>query len=821
MSQSIPELQTALEADSENWALRLELIQALMAEGRHDTAVEVVNQGQALPREPGPWVDAAKCYAAVGAIEQARGLVASALEIDPEFADALSYQQELEEAIAAMPVALTEEDAVEEGEVAEATEEAAEEASGPPPPSTPAPTAMAALTSDDASDEPIMLPQVSFESHEMDALHAAEEEAKRLREAAIKRDKFNSITITVVLHVAIVAILMMVATKVPPRVPPQIVAAAAPPSPEETIDNTKMEKPTVDPTTAVNTATADIISVSAESSLSVSSLDVPIADVAMEQVVSFNPSMSLGMPTSESSKMMFGQPLEGDVLGVILDVSGSMAEYLPQVVREVDKNFKDAPVVYVRNMLLRPERAREDEEVRLIVPEEVIPYNKELKTRTPYWFLWHDLPRKAPQRYVDRLIETFKTRPNQFLTVGRWDRSRVEASINFLMEENIDSLYIFSDFEDFVDEDVALTLGQMLGRRKIRTYLQPAQKGTEFLDVMTKKLANRTLGRQLPSLTSILSGGGMDEEEPSSLLPRKPEEKMSSTDFDFTYATPRKEAVGTEFYAFRPGQNWTEIHRLSEPEYDAVFYGPEARAAIFLKDAEGNYIQHPFTFGYHSWKEIPDHPDPRYRRRARKFLHLEEEPSFDGKEIIWKMVLEDELKFRVHLYLGRKGMHATYVADPPTDSTYDSAYIYFRAPTLAEERNDRYFGYDLPVEGVKLDDVRKVVHPNEVVFNLPRQFRDRFAKNWGELGFEPGYNTRKYDELIRRLPGGIRDLVVSGPSLGDRKIHARTTSSKILLNGGSHRPDIEPWEAFHARLVRNREERTRFTKTEAIQIEVE
>lgn len=815
---TIPELQSALAANPENWELRLSLVEALVAESRHEAAVEVVNQGEALPREPQPWLDAAKCYAAVGALEQARGLVASSLEIDPEYEPSLAYQQQLEVQIAALaapvPVALSADD----------VEEDAAPASSPPPPTAAAPVIVEALKSGGGGNDPIALPKVSFSSDEMDALHAAEEEAKRLREASIKRDKYNSIIITVLLHVAIFALLISVATKVPPNVPPQIVASSAAEQQEETIDDTTMEKPTVDPTTAVNTAVTDIISVSAESSLSVSSLDVPVADMAMENIVSFNPSMSLGMPTSSESKMMFGQEMEGDVLGVILDVSGSMAEYLPMVVREVDKNFKDAPVVYCRNMVMRQERNQDDlETVRLIVPEEVVPYHPELKTRTPYWFLWHDLPKKAPQRYVDRLIETYKTRPNQFLADGRWDRGRVQSAIEFLMEENIDSLYIFSDFEDFVDEDVALTIGQMLGRRKIRTYIQPAEKKTEPLDIVTKRIANRTLGRQLPTLVSILSGGGVDEDMPTSLLPPKPEEKKPKTDVDYTYAAPRPEITSTEFFGFRPGKDWTEIHRIVEPEYEAVFYGPEARAYIFLKNADGQFIQNPIRFHYHSWKYVPEAPDPRHRVRHRKFLRLAEEPSFDGKEIVWKMILEDEVKFDVHLYLGRKGMNATYVAEYPSDeenAQRDWAHIHFIIPALAQERSDRYFGYDFPAEGVKLDDVRAVVEPNEVIFNLPRQDRDRYGAGWAELGFEPGYNTRKFDELIRRLPSGIRDMDVTGPSWGGRSMSFRTTASKILLEGGQPRHDIEPWESFHARLVRRGDTRERFTKTEAIEIEI-
>ncbi len=803
---STQELQQSLAADPGNWELRLALVQALVAEGRHDSAVEVVNQGEAIPHEPGPWLAAAKTYAAVGAIEQAASLVATAIEIDPNHEPSKAYRDALSALAPQLAVRLTTEDV--EGE-AEAS---------PPPRSVHEAAPLLRKSGDGSFAAPMTLPKVSFSNHEIEALRQAEEAARQRRESVIRRDKFNSLTITVLVHIAVIVALTLVVTQSPPRVPPQIVASSATQQQEEQIENMKLEKPTLEPTTAVNSAVADIISVNATSSFSVSSIDVPVADVAVEQTMSFSPSVSMGMPTSPTSKMMFGQPMEGEVLGVILDVSGSMAEFLPVVVREVDKNFKDSPVVYVRNMLLSNDNR--DGEVRLIVPEEVIPFDPEYKTRTPYWFLWHDLPRKAPQRYVDRLIETYKTRPNQYLTVSRWEGSSPTTAVNWLMEQKIDSLYIFSDFEDFVDEDIAAELGQKLGRRKIRTYIQPAEKTTDFIKIMTNKVANKTLGRQMPSLVSLLRGN--EDTEVSSLMRENRDADIAAlAAMNVKLATPRETITGEGFYAFKPGADWSEIHRLSEPEYDAIFYGPQARAEIFLKDNDGKYIQNPITFYYHSWKEIPDHPDPRYRLRTRKFLRLEEPPSFDGKEIIWKMVLEDELKFRVHLYLGRKGMNATYVADPPKDGTYDSAHIYFRVPALASERNDRYFGFDFPPDGIKLDQVREAVKSNEVIFNLPRQERDRFIKQWAISGFDMGYNTRKYHELIRQMPGGIRDLVVQGPSFGPRKFHARTTSSKILLNGGAGRADIEPWESFWASLNRGREERTKFTKTEAIEIQIE
>lgn len=812
---TIAEITQSLAENPGDWETRLQLVQALMAEARHDEAVAVVNEGEAIPHEAEAWLAAAKTYAAVGAYEQAGTLVATSLEIDPDYTPAQEFWNELAETAQSYA----------DGELAEGEDRQK-------PGSAAAPLIRRAEGSD---AEPFQLPKVTYASHELEALQAAEEEVRERRERATRRDKFNSLTITVLIHVALFLGLTFVATQEAPRVPPSIVASSAPANNSEVpeLNNVKMQQTTAGAVT--NTADVDIISVNASSAFSVTNVEAPPTDMAAEAAaegsraamsgmggIGFNPSVSLGASTSTTSKMMFGQTMEmkGDVLGVILDVSGSMAEFLPVVIREIDKNFENSPIVYVKNTLMS--KSNREGEVRLIRPEDVVPFHPELKTHTPYWFLWYDLPRKAPQRYVDRLIETFKTRPNQFLTTGKgWDGSSISVAVDFLIEQNMDGLYIFSDFEDYADEDIAAELGQKLGRRRIRTYLQPAEKGSDFLNTLTKKIANKTLGRQLPSLVSLIRGNEADDEVTSLTKDNKKADLEALAKMNVKLATPRDTTEGSNgAHGYKIPGGLTEIHRLSEPEYDAVFYGPQARADIFLKDAEGKYIQNPISFFYHAWKEIPDHPDPRYRWRARKFLRMAEDPSFDGKEIIWKMILEDEIKFNVHLYLGRKGMNATYTADAPKDNN-DASWIGFRVPSLATESKDKYYGYDFPAEGLTLTQVREAVKTNEVIFNLPRQERDRLKKSWAISGFDMGYNTRKYDDMIRAYPSGIRDLVVQGESFGPRKFHARTTSSKILLSGGAGRPDSEPWEGFWASLNRSRAVREKFTKTEAIEISIE
>lgn len=218
--------------------------------------------------------------------------------------------------------------------------------------------------------------------------------------------------------------------------------------------------------------------------------------------------------TTTEPYVMFGQKIEGDAVGVILNVSGSESEYLPCVIREVDKNFKNVPIVYVRNMALSQRGG--GAEVIIVIPEEVKPFNDD-RSRTPFWFLWFDLARKAKQKDVARLIEILKARPNQFLAPSGGGSNEWASAIDFLVERKVDALYIFSEFEDLVDDDLAREISQNLGRRKIRVYVQSAEKNTENLTVMTKRIADRTLGCKIPALVSILRA-----EEGTRPTPQKP-----------------------------------------------------------------------------------------------------------------------------------------------------------------------------------------------------------------------------------------------------------------------------------------------------------
>ena len=358
--------------------------------------------------------------------------------------------------------------------------------------------------------------------------------------------------------------------------PPNVVAMASPTVEDDFLDPTEMNKPVPRQTTASAAVTPEIVTVEAFSNVALTSVDLNVTP-QLDFGVVYSPSMDMGMPAG-ASMMLFGEKLieKGETLGVILDVSGSMAEFLPKVIREIDRNFENTPIVYVNNALIRATSV--EPEIRLIVEEDVVPYYED-RTHTPYWFLWHDLPRKAPQPAVDRLMEYFKKRPNAFIAVGGYNR--ITAAAEFLVKQKVDALYIFSDFEDFVDVDLAAQLGQNLGTKGVKTYVQPAQKKTDFLKIMTQKVANRSKGKELEPLVSI------KVEEDTSIMARledntiKPEDMVAK--LGVKYATPRPEVTGTGFYEFRPATDMDRDPSAAGTRIRSRFLRPGGSRRDFLE----------------------------------------------------------------------------------------------------------------------------------------------------------------------------------------------------------------------------------------------
>jgi hypothetical protein len=391
--------------------------------------------------------------------------------------------------------------------------------------------------------------------------------------------------------------------------------------------------------------------------------------------------------------------------------------------------------------------------------------------------------------------------------------------MDYLRSLGIDALYIFSDFQDFVDEDAAVENARKLSKAGIKTYVQPAQTQTEYLEIVSRKIADRTDGKELPPLISL---NIPDEEEPAPLLAAVSAPVAIEVE-GVNYATPRTDRLGKEFYEFRSPGGTSEVIEVFEHEnFDLVLYGPAARAEIFLKTDDG-YIMRPISFRYHSRKWfMNDRGDLTWRNR--KFLRNLEPPKLDGNEITWKMVLEDDIEFEVWFVFKDNTFMATYAAElapEEFENRRDDASISFYIPPLAIQKDDIYYSADF-TQGRDLDQLREAAAPNRSLFNLSTKEADRYETSWALYGFQRGKNDIPHNVLCRRLPNGILDVTVRGPSFGPRILTVASKTNDILLNAHGHRADTELWEGYSIRLTRPRDQtRHRLTKTKAFELTIE
>ena len=186
--------------------------------------------------------------------------------------------------------------------------------------------------------------------------------------------------------------------------------------------------------------------------------------------------------------MMFGRDLKAKRMAVILDVSSSMADYLEDVVKEVDRVAKGSPVIcYFGCGLMRPEGgAHIDDKVDLC----------KNPTFERFWRLWYGpAPFNAKPEEIkkikfgpkdnipfEKVYRMLARRPGTYFVDYNGIVYAWTALVNDLVR-NADALYWFSDFMDDVDEKEIKIVLENLKRRKQRLFIQPSIHGSSFEQV--------------------------------------------------------------------------------------------------------------------------------------------------------------------------------------------------------------------------------------------------------------------------------------------------------------------------------------------------
>lgn len=173
---------------------------------------------------------------------------------------------------------------------------------------------------------------------------------------------------------------------------------------------------------------------------------------------------------------MFGMKFSATNLGVVLDISGSAQAHLDKALREIDKSFPAAYIMLVVGCGISETNGLSGRiSGQRIVPGKprVIAWDEQSKEaeyisyeRGPIAQLG-SFYRKMGETRSKELKQYFDNRKNLFLLYGG-DVNAANYAFDFLIKQDVDTIYWFADFTDRIESPVILDLIRTLKRKSIK-----------------------------------------------------------------------------------------------------------------------------------------------------------------------------------------------------------------------------------------------------------------------------------------------------------------------------------------------------------------
>jgi len=171
---------------------------------------------------------------------------------------------------------------------------------------------------------------------------------------------------------------------------------------------------------------------------------------------------------------IFGMQITAENLGVILDVSGSAHATLDKAIAEIDENFPTAYMVLVVGCGMSDgERALKGGGGKVPGKPRVVPYDRR-GSNDQYDSLGRSVPaqledffRKIGKKRADELRRYFKRRDNLFMLYGG-DIHAANFAFDFVLDQNVDTIYWFADFADSIDKEIIEDLTRQLRRNRVQ-----------------------------------------------------------------------------------------------------------------------------------------------------------------------------------------------------------------------------------------------------------------------------------------------------------------------------------------------------------------
>lgn len=173
---------------------------------------------------------------------------------------------------------------------------------------------------------------------------------------------------------------------------------------------------------------------------------------------------------------LFGISITTESLGVLLDVSGSAHAHLDKAIAEIDANFPSAHMVLVVGCGMSDGKNTPSVVMgQQVVPgtPRVVPYNRR-GSNEKYDPMKRSVPaqlemffNKIGEKRAREMRRYFQRRDNLYILYGG-DIHAVNFAFEFVLDQDVDTIYWFADFADSIDKDTIGDLTRKLRQNRVQ-----------------------------------------------------------------------------------------------------------------------------------------------------------------------------------------------------------------------------------------------------------------------------------------------------------------------------------------------------------------
>ena len=203
-------------------------------------------------------------------------------------------------------------------------------------------------------------------------------------------------------------------------------------------------------------------------------VNVDTSSVVSRDAGSFGGGGLKGVRNMAVSANLFGMQISSSGLGVVLDITGSAHAHLDKAITEIDSNFPTAYIILVVGCGMTETDGTNRKDSPPGKPR-VVEYNQR-GSNEKYDKLSRSGPaqmeqffRKIGAKRSEELRKYFTRRDNLYFLYGG-DIVAANYAFEYLIKQNVDTIYWFADFADRVDKPVIEKLTKELQRNSIKAF---------------------------------------------------------------------------------------------------------------------------------------------------------------------------------------------------------------------------------------------------------------------------------------------------------------------------------------------------------------